>query len=332
MAAGEPSRILFIDDDPGLRRLVQRDLERRGCTVVTAADGPEGLRLAAAGPRFAAICLDHYMPGEDGLAILPRLLALPEPSPVVFVTGSEEGRIAVAALRAGAADYVIKEPGPDFPVLLAAAIEGAIERETLRREKAAAEQAVREALTRAEELAQSRAVLLREVNHRVANSLQLISSLARMQESAITDPGARHALSEMRNRIAAVAQVHRRLYTSDDVRSVALDGYLAGLLDEIARSAGAPPIELCAEPLRVPPDRAVSLGVIVSELVTNAMKYAYPGGSGPIRVRLTSEAGAALLEVVDEGVGLGNGGSGSGLGGRVVAALAGALGGAVQTT
>ncbi len=324
--------ILFIDDEAGLRRLVQRDLERHGFAVTTAADGPEGVRLAAA-ENFAAICLDHYMPGQDGLETLAQLRALPSPPPVIYVTGSEEGRIAVAALRAGAADYVIKEAGGEFLTLLRAAIEGAIERETLRRAHEAAEAAIRDARDRAEKLAQQRAVLLREVNHRVANSLQLIASLARLQEGAVRDPAARHALEVVCNRIAAVAQVHRRLYTSDDVNRVALDEYLRGLLQEIGHSVGGTDIGLEAEPLTVPTDRAVSLGVIVTELVTNALKYAYPGDMrGPIRVRLSAEAGTGWLLVQDEGVGAAPGGSsGTGLGRRIVESLSASLGGTVET-
>ncbi len=327
-------RILYIDDEPGLRRLVQRDLERHGYAVATAADGATGVEMAAAtgGAEFSAICLDHYMPGQDGLDTLAALRDLPAPPPIIYVTGSDEGRIAVAALRAGAADYVIKEAGGHFLVLLRSAIEGAIEREALRAAQARAEAAVREARDRAEEQARQRDVLLREVNHRVANSLQLIASLTRLQEGAVQDPAAREALAAMRNRIAAVAQVHRRLYTSDDVRSVALHDYLAGLLEEIGRSVGGRAIELAAEPMEVSTDRAVSLGVIVSELVTNALKYAYPGRlDGPIRVRLRRVDGTGVLAVQDDGVGLAPGAvpSGTGLGRRIVEALASSVGGAV---
>ena len=327
-------RILYIDDEPGLRRLVQRDLERHGYAVATAADGAAGVTMAAAADAdFSAICLDHYMPGQDGLDTLTALRALPAPPPIIYVTGSDEGRIAVAALRAGAADYVIKEAGGHFLALLRSAIEDAIDRAALRMAQERAEAAVREARDRAEEQARQREVLLREVNHRVANSLQLIASLTRLQEGALQDPAAREALAAMRNRIAAVAQVHRRLYTSDDVRSVALHDYLAGLLEEIGRSVGGRTIELAAEPMEVSTDRAVSLGVIVSELVTNALKYAYPGRQdGPIRVWLRQVDGAGVLAVQDEGVGTAPGAvpNGTGLGRRIVEALAGSVGGTVS--
>ena len=118
----QPRRILYIDDDAGTRRLVQKLLERRGHTVVLADDGKQGVDEAAKG-GFDLIAVDHYMPGLDGIATLERLQALPDVPPVVYVTGSDEGRIAVAALKAGAADYVIKTVGEEFFDLLAAARE-----------------------------------------------------------------------------------------------------------------------------------------------------------------------------------------------------------------
>lgn len=329
------SRILYIDDDQALCRLVQRSLGRLGQEVTVAHGGDAGLALARQG-GFDAICLDHYMPGADGLETLAALRDLPDPGPVIFVTGADETRVAVAALRAGADDFVVKTPGESFMLLLHRAIKGAVERAALRRQHARAEAAVRAALDRAEELASSRALLLQEMNHRVANSLQIIASLTRLQENTLEDAAAREALAVVRLRIAAVAQVHRRLYTSADVRSIALSDYLSGLLDEIGRSAQCQQISFVGAPLDVPPDRAVSLGVILTELVTNALKYAYPDQTdgGPVRVSLAEEDGSGLLRVEDDGIG-GAGaqsttGTGTGLGGRIVQAMASTLGGHVE--
>jgi two-component sensor histidine kinase len=318
--------VLYIDDDPGLGRLAQKHLARQGLEVALASGAEEGLARLRGGAAFDAIALDHYMPGKTGLEALAEIQDLPDPPPVIFVTGADEGRIAVAALKAGAADYVVKDVAGVFLDLLHAAIGQALASARLRREKEAAERAVREARDRAE-------LLLREVNHRVANSLQLVASLVSMQKALVQDPAARDALVETQGRIAAIAQVHRRLYTSDDVRFVEMGAYLKSLVQELEEAMAAAGrrhrILLEAEPVAVSTDKAVSMGVIVTELVTNAYKYAYPAPiSGEIRVRLgLGPEGTVELAVEDDGVGWRSGTAprGSGLGTRVVQAMAASL-------
>src|SRR6202795_443776 len=117
--------LLYIDDDAGLSRLVERGLTRLGFKVVHAASGTAGLeRLAQGG--IDVIALDQYMPGLDGLEPLERILAIPDAPPVVFVTASQDSAIAVTALKAGAADYLVKDTQGDFVPLLQVAADGAL--------------------------------------------------------------------------------------------------------------------------------------------------------------------------------------------------------------
>lgn len=323
------TRLLYIDDDDGLRRLVERALTRRGWSVATAAGGAEGLALAAA-EHFDLVAVDHYMPGMDGLATLEGLRALPEPPGVVYVTGSEEARVAIAALRAGADDYVVKAIGDDFFDLLDAALRRVLRRVELHASTVEAEAGLRASNARLE-------ALLAEVNHRVANSLQIVSAMVRMQSAALADDAARAALEDTQRRIAAIAQVHRRLYSQGDVETVDMQEYLSALVEELGEtwSTEASPraLSLAADPIRLPTDRAVSLGVIVTELVSNACKYAYPGGSGEVRVALVREGDERfLLAVEDDGVGMTGeiAPKGTGVGTKLIRAMALSLQSAVE--
>jgi two-component sensor histidine kinase len=325
----EGPRVLYIDDDDGLRRLVQRALTRRGYRVELAGGGLEGVERAAA-EAFDLIAVDHYMPGHDGLATLAMLRAQPAPPPVVYVTGSEESRVAVAALKAGAADYVVKTVGEDFFDLLDSTFQQALAAVTLRREKENAEARLRASNDRLQ-------AMLREVNHRVANSLHLVSAFVHMQAGALGDAAAKAALEDTQKRIVAIAQVHQRLYTSDDVDTVDMKAYLATLVHELelAWSTPASPrrISLHAEPVRLNTDRAVSVGIIVTELVSNACKYAYPADqAGEVRVLLGRDgADRFRLTVQDDGGGMVEGArpKGTGLGSRLIAAMAKSLQGAM---
>jgi len=100
MMAAAGILILYIDDDPALARLAQKTLGRAGYTVEIATDGPAGLARIAEG-GVDAVVLDHTMPGQDGLATLGEIHKRADPPPVIYATGNEDSRVAVAALKIG---------------------------------------------------------------------------------------------------------------------------------------------------------------------------------------------------------------------------------------
>ena len=320
------STLLYIDDDEALARLVNRGLTRLGFSVVHAANGEAGLaRLQEGG--IDVIALDQYMAGLDGLETLARILKIPHAPPVVFVTASQDSSIAVTALKAGAADYLVKDTLGDFIPLLHVAVEGALKQAMIRKARDDAEAEVHASRDRYAALAAEREVLLREVNHRVGNSLQIIASLLHLQANSSTQEGVKAALTNAMGRVAAVAQVHRRLYTSHDLKSVLLNQYLEALLEDLRRSAEGNKMSrltLKAEPIEIDPDRAVAIGIIVNELVMNAVKYAYPDGAGPIHIVLNANGDDLELSIADDGVGLNvkTDPRSTGMGQRIVAAMA----------
>src|SRR3569623_1473029 len=285
-----PRKILYSDDDEGLRTLGKRGLGRDGSEGVGEPSGERGLAALTAKPDIDVVALDLYMPGLSGIETLERINAIENHPPGVVVTGAQDSRMAVSALKAGAFDYVVKDVQGEFLFFLKAALSGAVSSMRMRRAKEAAEAEVREARDRFEALAAERALLMREVNHRVGNSLQMIASMLTLHANAAGNPEVSEALTDATGRVLAVAQVHRRLYTSDDVQSVAVDQYLAALVEDLRRSSETNELAQLSLP---------------SEPVMNALKYAYPESKGPIRVdiRETGDNRAALI-VEDDGVGI----------------------------
>jgi two-component sensor histidine kinase/ActR/RegA family two-component response regulator len=320
-----PLDVLLIDDDETLGVLVGKRLGRRGHRVVVARSGDEGVSMLSR-EEFDVIALDHSLPGETGVDVLKRLGPRAQRPPVVYVTGSADARVALEALRAGADEYVIKDMSGEFFELLAGAIEHVFDRWRMKKLREEQEQAVRDARDRAE-------LLLKEVNHRVANSLGLVAAMVRMQAGGMSDPNAVKALQETQARISAIAGVHRRLYTSERIGIVSLDDYLAHFVGELQASlqdaSGPHRIALKTDRIEIATDKAISLGVMVGELATNAFKYAYaPAQVGEVRISLQRrDEGHGRLIVEDDGCGFDPDAvsAGTGLGSKILQAMARSL-------
>ncbi|MFY8106392.1 MAG: histidine kinase dimerization/phosphoacceptor domain -containing protein [Elstera sp.] len=318
-------RVLYLDTNVSLGLRVKQALEEQGLTVTPVATSQEAFTLLGK-QEFDVIAVEHAMPPETGLDVLARLGPRHERSPVIYVTGSADARLVLQALRSGADEYVIKDSSPEFYELLMTAIGNVIERWRLKSQKAEDEQAVRDARDRAE-------LLLDEVNHRVANSLGLVVAMVRLQAAAVSDPAAVAALQETQSRISAIAGVHRRLYTSDHIGHVEISDYLEHLVQELQASLADDEhpctIRLTAERLMVATDKAISVGIVVGELVTNAFKYAYGvGEGGDIRISVArTESETICLTVEDDGRGFDplSPSLGTGLGTKILAAMASSL-------
>lgn len=150
--------------------------------------------------------------------------------------------------------------------------------------------------------------LLREIHHRVKNNLQIISSLLSMQQRAVTDPGARAALGDTRQRITALAQIYRVLYQSEDIREADADTFLRELVGQlVAGEAVRGPLvttSIEADPLIIDPDKLAPLALWLVEAVSNAQKHAFAGRGGELKVRFKVDGETSILEVEDDGPGL----------------------------
>ena len=215
----------------------------------------------------------------------------------------------------------VYQPGNGMQQILLA-IEDVTERARLEREHAAAHERI--------------GMLLQELTHRVKNSLQLIASIVRIEARSVSSAQGKAALERVSHRITALGQFYSKLTEADTFEAVDAATYL----DELCRNLIASVyqdgdafimLKTDIESELLPTDRAISIGLIVNELVTNAVKYGFPGEEkGTIMVTLKRLPGELRLTVADDGQGLDPRRADSGVGGRLVDAFAEKLGGQVE--
>jgi two-component sensor histidine kinase len=169
-------------------------------------------------------------------------------------------------------------------------------------------------------------LLLKEIHHRVKNNLEVVSSLLALQSAQIEDPNTKDAMSESRNRVNSIGIVHQKLYQGNNLGTIEMKDYLLNLSESILDSFGAEKqieLHLAMDKLDLDIDTAVPLGLIINELLTNAIKYAFPKEEkGIITIKLEKQNTHLLhLEVADNGVGKSGITYGTGFGGQLVSLL-----------
>jgi two-component sensor histidine kinase len=180
-----------------------------------------------------------------------------------------------------------------------------------------------------------RDMLLKEVHHRVKNSLSMTAGLIHLQERGFNDPEVKDAFESLRGRLHSIGLVHEALYSGSSLSEVNLADYLGRLVSDIGDANGSDARNILlkteVEPIMLAPNKVTPVGLIVAEIVTNAFKYAFgPTGFGEIIVRARLlNATEVQLEIRDNGKGLSDNKTpdGTGLGSRLVKSLATQLGG-----
>jgi two-component sensor histidine kinase len=147
--------------------------------------------------------------------------------------------------------------------------------------------------------------LMREIHHRVKNNLQVITSLINMQQRALSDPAARAAMSDTRQRIGALALIYRALYQGPDLKRVDLRSFLEELIAQVLHGdSGQHPTfrtDLEADDLVVDPDKLAPIALFAVEAISNAQKHAFGPQGGSLHVRFTLQGDEGTLEISDEG-------------------------------
>ena len=189
---------------------------------------------------------------------------------------------------------------------------------------------------------QAQELAMQEIHHRVKNNLQIVASLLNLQASRIRLPAAKAEFQSARDRVRALATVHRHLYAHGEVHTINMRSFLQELCGPLFTAMGETEgerlaLEIVAPELEMSSDQAVPLSLIVTEAVTNAIKYAYPAGRrGTIKIGLVQNDGYVDLDISDDGVGIPAGrveteaGTRDGIGIQLIKGFARQLGASLQ--
>lgn len=212
----------------------------------------------------------------------------------VLIEKGGEGKAFFGVLEVDSADPgQFDQADADFLAGFAGLLGIAIERQQ-------ADAALQEAL-------EHQALLTREMSHRVKNSLTSVVGLLRVQARSAQSQDVKNALEDASLRVATIAQVHDHLWRSSHVGFVELADFMSELCKKLKSTTEGHTLHCHADPMLISADHAIPLGLLINELLTNAVKYAYPGGTGKIEINAREVDGHLQVEVSDQGIGLPDG-------------------------
>lgn len=247
------------------------------------------------------VLLDYKLPDMTGLEFLRLVRGDPDEPPdfaVVMLTGLADEQTAVDAMKGGAQDYLVKDRITADGLILA--IQRATEKVALLRDLKQERDRIAQSLAEKE-------ILLKEVHHRVKNNLQVIASLLRLQADSLPEPALAAALRESQTRVESMALVHEQLYQTRDLREIDLGHHAALLAENLFQIYGAENVtlEIALAPVQLGVDQAIPLSLILNELISNALKHAFPGGrAGVVRIEGGIAHGRFEIAVSDDGAGI----------------------------
>jgi two-component sensor histidine kinase len=303
-----PLRVLLVEDSEDDARLLLRELRQRGYSpTFERVETALSMQRALENETWDVVISDWAMPNFSAPAALDILKKSGLDIPFIIVSGTVGEETAVEAMRAGAHDYVLK----DKLARLTPAVERELRDRKLREAKRLAEENERESEGRYRVLERQRnAELSATLKHRVKNNLQVISSLINMQMGRLGDSASRDALAECRSRVQAMALIHDRLYQSNDSTAVPFADYARRLATDVLHATGVSPeditLTIAFENIALAVDKAIPCGLMLNELITNALKHGFREGQhGTIWLELRRVGGGRIrLAVKDDGVGI----------------------------
>ena len=306
--------ILIVDDEPVGLGMLNDYLCSRGFRTLVAEDGETALkRVLLAWPDI--ILLDVMMPGLNGFETCYRLKEddRTKDIPVLFMTALTDVVDKVKGFEVGAVDFITKPIHVEDVVarinthLNIRDMQKTLEKQNLRLQQEIAERLRAEKQVKA--ALEEREMLIKEMHHRVKNNLQTVSSIFSLQSRYVKDEQALDVFKDCRQRIQAMALIHEKLYQSMNLSKVSFRAYIqtlvAQLFDSYTLKPGQIQLRMQIAGLILDIKKAIPLGLIINELVSNSLKHAFPNHrKGEVTVILGFDEGDHLTLIVkDNGIG-----------------------------
>lgn len=270
----EELKIIILEDVQYDVELMEYELRREGIKFISKQveieeDFIEGLNIF----KPDVVLADHSLPKFDGVSALEIAKKIAPEVPFIFVSGKIGDEFAVDMLKKGATDYVFKNNLTKLVPAVRRALTERDELTELKKSKKELQKALRE-----------KDMLLKEIHHRVKNNLIMISNLLELQSHYINDKTDFNFFRESQNRANSMALIHERFYQSADLKSIDFGDYICTLATDLVSTyvtdSGQINLITDVENIMLDIDTTIPLGLILNELLTNSLKYAFPATYG----------------------------------------------------
>ncbi len=298
-------RLLIVDDDKSSSKSLTMILRKKGFEINIVETGQEALEIVKES-SFNVALLDIKLPDMDGTALLSILKKSHPEMDAIIVTGHASVENAIRAINEGASGYITKPLNIDELIMR---LKELLENQHLREEKGRTEKELKYSLEEKE-------VLLKEIHHRVKNNMQIIYGMLSLQLAQVKNEIVIEMLRETKNRIKSMALVHERLYQSKNLARIEFGDYIRRLISGLIHSYGMDSStirqKIDIKNISIDVNIAIPCGLIVNELVSNALIHAFSDGKGKngkacsegeILVGLSTDKKKFTLIVRDNGIG-----------------------------
>ena len=298
--------VLFVEDNETVRFLYEQIISVKVNRFYIAENGKEGLELFK--KHFTDLIItDISMPVMDGLEMIKHIKQINPEIKVIVMSAYSIKEYFLKAIDLGVNGYLIK---PVETEKLFSLIRELTDTILIKKEIVVKDKKRRQAEENLKRSLKEKEILLKEVHHRVKNNMQIISSILKMQARLIDDIKLKDVLAESQNRIHSMALIHENLYRSENLADIKFLNYVKSLACNLSRSYAEQQrkvrFKFDIEDIYMPIDTGIPCGLILNELISNSLKFAFPKKNvGIIEIKLIKTGeGEFELSVSDNGVGM----------------------------